>query len=521
MKKLILLLMVSVLFIHADFTVSYAGGKNFLLRDGGKTRLKTGTALNVTDTVVTGPRSFVAIRSDDGSVYKVLANTTARLDSYANDEVERKASFTLSKGKIFSFVSKTFKKSDVKFYTSNGVVGVRGTSFLLDNSNDNLKVYLTEGSVAIYETDNVSTPVGVISAGQVAEKAGGEALVKVTPLTQSQLDQATQEIPTSVQELNDNFDNSDALDGEEVSVDAELTEGDADAIAASDLDETSKEENISISEEINVANQETEEIRSKEIKKLKLLIDDTIREVNNSVEQNEEEIADHRDVKPKTIDGYKVTQYYAKNDNAINISSVSSKNDLVNTFNLTLNYENGFDADAFNANTPPSDLTSSILSIIGHNMTDNETWGITYVNSPDGRTYNVASLGGIGNVTLNGNNSNVDPSFIAYDDSGAVYNSIFLTGMTVNYAGRYPLSINYKVDLGDRVLDNSSNQRELFNRLYPNVEGVEPNRNIKVTLSADTAYLFGGRITEAYYFTDGFRDYLAPLFDNPVTGSTP
>ena len=456
-----------------------------MLRDGGKIRLKTGADLKITDTIITGPKSFVAIRSDDGSVYKILANTTTRLDSYANNADQRKAVFTLGKGKIFSFVSKTFKKSDVKFLTSNGVVGVRGTSFLLDNSNDSLKVYLTEGSVAIYETANVSTPVGVISAGQIAEKRGGEAAVKVTPLTQNQLDQATREIPTNVQDLNDNFGNSDALDEEELSVD----------------------------EEITLVSQESDALRS--------LVNESLQEVDTAVKQNEQDIAERKAMRSKDINGYRVTQYYAKNDNIINLGSISSKNDLVNTFNLTLNYENGFDADAFNANTPPSDLTSSILSIMGQNTADDKTWGITYVNSPDGRTYNIDSLGGIGNVTLVGNSSNVDPSFIAYDDSGAVYNSIFLTGMTVDYAGSYPLSINYEVNLGDRVLDNSSNQRELFNHLYPNVEGVEPNRNVKVTLSADTAYLFGGRITEAYYFTDGFRDYITPLFDNPVIDSTP
>ncbi len=496
-----LLLMVSVLFIHANFTVSYAGGKNFLLRDGGKVRLKTGTTLKVTDTVVTGPKSFVAIRSDDGSVYKILANTSTRLDSYANDAVQRKANFTLGKGKIFSFVSKTFKKSDVKFLTSNGIVGIRGTSFLLDNSNDNLKVYLTEGSVAIYETDDVSTPVGVISAGQVAEKAAGEASVKVTPLTESQLEQATREIPTSVQDLSDSFGDSDSLDGEE---------------------------EVLVDEEVTLASREADELRS--------FINDSLQEVDTAVQQNEQDIAERKAVRSKTIDGYKVTQHYSKEGNTINITSVSSKDDLMNTFSLALTYGNGFDANSFNASTPPSGLTSSILSIMGQDTAADETWGIIYKNLPDGKVYNIDTR--FGNLTFdretihNGSVIDVDPLSVFYDDDPqAIYNHIFLTGMTVDYAGRYRVIIDYEVDLGDRVLDYNSRQDELFNHLYPNIEGVVPNRNVKVTLRGETGHLFGSpgggdpttvsRVTEAYYFTDGFGDYFTPLFDNPVTGGTP
>ncbi len=520
MKKLILLLMVSVLFIHADFTVSYAGGKNFLLRNEVKMRLRTTAKLKATDTVVTGPKSFVAIRSDDGSVYKVLANTTISLDSYANDEVERKASFTLGKGKIFSFVSKTFKKSDVKFYTSNGVVGVRGTSFLLDNSDDNLKVYLTEGSVAIYETDNVSTPVGVISAGQVAEKAGGEALVKVTPLTQSQLDQATQEIPTSVQELNDNFDNSDALDGEEVSVDAELTEGDADAIAASDLDETSKEENISISEEINVANQETEELR--------LMINETMREIDESIQRNRQEIRDREDAGEKTLNGYKITQTYSKENNTITIGSTSVKNGLMNTFSLALTYGKGISADSFRANSPPSGLTSSVLSIMGQMVSDGSTWGITYYNDFSGtgtRIYDIKSINSATPSRYDETNLAAQTTFLSYNDTPQeVYDYIF--PLSINIEAMPPIDITYAALSNNEQPINPNHERDLFNLIYPNVEGVPDNRNVVVQLSQSNhptsqgSLFSNNQLTEVYYFTDGFGDYLAPLFDNPVTGNT-
>ncbi len=487
-----LLLMVSIVFIHANFTVSYAGGKNFLLRDGGKVRLKTGSALKVTDTVVTGPKSFVAIRSDDGSVYKILANTSTRLDSYANDAVQRKANFTLGKGKIFSFVSKTFKKSDVKFLTSNGVVGIRGTSFLLDNSNDNLKVYLTEGSVAIYETDDVSTPVGVISAGQVAEKAGGEALVKVTPLTENQLEQATREIPTSVQDLNDSFGNSDSLDGEE---------------------------EVLVDEEVTLASREADELRS--------LVNESLQEVDTAVQQNEQDIAERKAVRSKEIDGYKVTQHYSKEGDTINITSVSSKDSLMNTFSLALTYGNGFDADSFNANTPPSGLTSSILSIMGERTTDNKNWGIIYKNLPDRKVYVANSIDG-GRFETSDNVTTTDlRHFVNYDNnSGAIYNTIFPTTTIISDdSGTYDLFIGYEVDLGENrlILGNNSNETELFNHLYPNIEGevVGPNRNVKVTLSTPEVNIFGGEVdykTEAYYFTDGFGDYFTPLFDNPVTG---
>ena len=528
MKKSILLLMASIVFIHANFTVSYAGGKNFLLRDEAKIRLKTGAELKVTDTVVTGPKSFVAIRSDDGSVYKVLANTTINLDSYTNSKSQRKASFSLGKGKIFSFVAKTFKKSDVKFYTSNGVVGVRGTSFLLDNSADNLKVYLTEGSIAIYETDDISTPVETINAGQIAEKRGGETSVKVTPLTQSQLDQATREIPTSVQDLNDNFDNSDTLDGEEVSVNDGLTEGDADAIAISDLDETSKEENISISEEVNSANQETEELR--------LMINETMREIDESIQRNRQEIRDREDAGEKTLNGYKITQTYSKENNTITIGTTSVKSGLMNTFSLALTYGKGISADSFRANSPPSGLTSSVLSIMGQIVKGGSTWGITYYNNFLGtgtRIYDIKSINSITPSRYDEADLADRTTFLSYNNfPQEVYDYIF--PLSIYLSTQPSISITYTPVLSNNEQlinpnDESqllNNQRQLFNLIYPNVEGVPDNRNVVVQLfqsnhsTSQGSLFFNNQLIEVHYFTDGFSDYLAPLFHNPVTGNT-
>ena len=516
MKKLIVLLMLSVLFIHADFTVSYAGGKNFLLRDGNKVRLKTGIKLKTTDIIVTGPRGFAAIRSNDGSVYKILAGTVARLNSYVNDNTKRKASFTLGRGKVFSFVSKTFKKSDVKFLTSNGVVGVRGTSFLLDNSKDNLTVYLTEGSVAIFDTKNTSKPIGVVSSGQIGEKPRGKSTVKITPLTENKLDQVTREIPNSVQDLNDSFDGVEVSTEEEASSEGELlSSGDLDEVTASDLDAISEEESLSVNQEVDLVNQENDNLRL-QINEALIESEDTLREIR-------QEIAERQILQPKTIDGYNVKQHYLRNGNTLSIVSTSSRGNIVNSINLSLTYGGGITADSFNAGNPPAGLTKSSLSIMGFDTSDDESWGVTYKNSSSGESSlslerPAASFGSEGTP--------VSGDHVSFNDNpDSIYNRIFLKSI-LNYQNGDPVSlveIDYQVldDDNNVLFDNSSSQRELFNHLYPNVLGLSyDNRNVKVTVDGVNQDVFGGKpdIT-AYYFTDGFKDYVYgpvnPLLYNP------
>ncbi len=535
MKKLIVLLMLSVLFIHANFTVSYAGGKNFLLRDGNKVRLKTGIKLKTTDIIITGPRGFAAIRSNDGSVYKILAGTVARLNSYVNDNSKRKASFTLGRGKVFSFVSKTFKKSDVKFLTSNGVVGVRGTSFLLDNSKDNLTVYLTEGSVSIFDTKNISKPIGVVNSGQIGEKPRGKSTVKITPLTENKLDRVTREIPNSVQELNDSFgrvevpveeegsgeeeissEEEDSGEEELSSEEEELLSGDLEEVTASDLDALSKEESLSIDQEVDLINQENDELR--------LQITETLIEVEDTLREIRQEIAERQILQPKTIDGYDIEQYYQRNGNTVSIISTSSKDNYVNSINLSLTYGGGISTDSFNAGNPPVGLTESSLSIMGFDTRDRKSWGVVYQNDSSG-----GSSVSLRSPTPSSSSYNFvrGDDFVSFNDSpSSAYDRIFLKSIA-NIAGGGGvrlIEIDYQVvDDDNRALfdSNSTDQRQLFNHLYPNVLGVPYyNRNVRVDVNQVTEGVFGGKpdIT-AYYFTDGFKDYVYgpvdPLLFNP------
>ncbi len=466
-----LLLMVSAVFIHANFTVSYAGGKNFLLRDGSKIRLRTSDKLKASDTIISGAKSFVAIRSDDGSIYKIAANTTTRLDSYFNGKTQRKATFTLGRGKVFSFISKTFKKSDVKFLTSSGVVGVRGTSFLLDNTDDSLKVYSTEGSVAIYETEEAPTPITVVNSGEIAEKNEGEAMVKITPLTQDELKQATVGIPSTMEEIKEAFGGGGGSSREE-------------------------------------------DLISEEIRALKAIASESIQEIDAVVERNVEEIEEREQVRLKTIDGYSVVQHYSRAGNTVNIGSTSSKDGLMNTFSLSFTRRDD-SYYSYNDDFSFYSLRRSVFSIMGHDTRDGATWGMTMTSDYDHynseyhtRDYTINSLLGSGGnkeiIRINHldifNESLISPR---YSNKG-----IFPNTLSFRHGGSsHSIFVDYEVDLGNRVLNNSSDHGELFNHLYPFTEFVPQNRNVKVTLSS-TAGLFGGRTAEAYYFTDGFRDYV-------------
>lgn len=105
--------------------------------------------LNEGSTIVAnGKKSFVQVRSDLGSVF-LVRNGKLVLTSVS----AKKTSVQLVKGKFFHYFNKA-KKREFTVKTKNAVMGVRGTKYMVQASEDKTYLCVCEGKVAINKKDN-------------------------------------------------------------------------------------------------------------------------------------------------------------------------------------------------------------------------------------------------------------------------------------------------------------------------------------------------------------------------------
>lgn len=201
MRRILLsILMVVTLTVTAygQIKVSYVGGEAYFKRNNVSQRITYGMEIKPGDLIITGSRSFVALLFDDNSVHKVTANTEYEIKNYQNTESSRFQVFNIIKGKIFSFVSKTFKKSDIKFLTPTAVVGVRGTSFVAEVNQEGTTVYMIEGQVDLFDAGSGSgIPVRQGEKGKVSE-----GKVDKSPMQEQDYEEAAKDVPVSLAEVN-------------------------------------------------------------------------------------------------------------------------------------------------------------------------------------------------------------------------------------------------------------------------------------------------------------------------------
>ncbi len=334
--KAILLLVLTITFAYSKITVTFTGGVSYVERGDSKIKIKAGDVLKNSDIVITGSSSFVILKTDDDSIFKVLSNTAIKLDYYSSTPLERKGKFTLLKGKIFSFISKVFKESKVKIISKEGFISVRGTSFLMESMGNTMKVHLTEGRLAVFENENSSRPLSIINAGQSLEKTQGSSKVIITPLSEESLRQANEEIPSRIDEFN--F-------------------------------KKTKEKEVEISQNNKQFSQEAILSRLEKnlmIKQMKQVAFNTVNEMEEVVNIAQETSKDLGEVK-NTINGMTVKQTYTKRGDSIIIGSVTGDK---NSFNLRLNYNNtpaSIPTKDNNYTVTGKDLKSSVLTLKSDN----------------------------------------------------------------------------------------------------------------------------------------------------------
>ena len=119
-------------------------GKSWRMHDGKeKASLNLGDIVNETETVKTGSSSRLEIRFDDGNLITLSENSEVKLSEIvvSEDENKRNALLHLLKGKIRSKVIKKYKgaKKQFRVSTKSAVAGVRGTEFVVELTDDEVK----------------------------------------------------------------------------------------------------------------------------------------------------------------------------------------------------------------------------------------------------------------------------------------------------------------------------------------------------------------------------------------------
>ena len=127
-----------------QFKINYKRGKVYV--NGFPAR--TGQLLLERDLIVAGPRSFAALGGSDGTILKIAANTKLALKELRETSRERKHRLSILKGKISAHVSKLGKRSRITYETPTVVVAVRGTSFVIDVTGNDTRIYVQNGRIA-------------------------------------------------------------------------------------------------------------------------------------------------------------------------------------------------------------------------------------------------------------------------------------------------------------------------------------------------------------------------------------
>ncbi|MBP7283122.1 MAG: FecR domain-containing protein [Leptospiraceae bacterium] len=144
--------------------VTFAKGDNKLIsKDGKEQKITKDMFFFKEDTIVTGKDGLVDIQLSDGVLMRIKQNSKLKLQEILvkeNDTVIN-AKLKLESGSIFT---KTTKKlnADSSFVvvTPTSVAGIRGTEFLVDESNGKEQTLVSDGSVSLDILDPNGNPLG-------------------------------------------------------------------------------------------------------------------------------------------------------------------------------------------------------------------------------------------------------------------------------------------------------------------------------------------------------------------------
>ena len=139
MRKLILLL-AAIGFAGAAFAsdiglVKVAKGDVRIERNGAKVPATVGSAVRISDVVVTGKDGSAGITFTDNSLVSIGPNTVFAIEKYSFDSTTHAGQFegNLRQGRLAAVSGKMVKQSpeSMKIRTPSAIMGVRGTEFVV------------------------------------------------------------------------------------------------------------------------------------------------------------------------------------------------------------------------------------------------------------------------------------------------------------------------------------------------------------------------------------------------------
>lgn len=149
--------------LQAGIVTFSKGDTKLISKDGKEKKIQKDTFFFKDDTIVTGKDGIVDIQLTDGVVIRVKQNSKLKLqDIIVGDNGSTiKAKLKLETGKVFA---KTDKKlnSDSSFSvaTPTFVAGIRGTEFIVEDSEGKDQALVSDGAVSVEAIDENGKPTG-------------------------------------------------------------------------------------------------------------------------------------------------------------------------------------------------------------------------------------------------------------------------------------------------------------------------------------------------------------------------
>lgn len=128
------------------FIRSISGTVSVIRNSSEQIQGKKGTRLEIGDTVLTGPGSNAIIVLAGTAIIKIRQETEFIIPKDKDNTMSKMSFIQLVKGFLWAKAKKD--KNSLKIATPNAICGVRGTEFAVSEDNEQLKVMVSEGSVA-------------------------------------------------------------------------------------------------------------------------------------------------------------------------------------------------------------------------------------------------------------------------------------------------------------------------------------------------------------------------------------
>ena len=181
-------------------------GRCYVLRGADKITAEKGQQLFNSDQMVTSPKSLLKVTFADGSETVVQENSSVEVSEFRSvmngEKLTLKSVIELVKGKARFYFKPRPGGHDAKVKNVNGVFGIRGTEFVLDNTDAAVtRLQVLAGQVAVEPTarqtslgegpSNTRPPV-LVDKGYSAEIASEKPVSKPKPLTKNEIQNAEQ-----------------------------------------------------------------------------------------------------------------------------------------------------------------------------------------------------------------------------------------------------------------------------------------------------------------------------------------